>query len=269
MKSAFFFEIGGHSFMALEHLSCTLYEFLFAWNSSRSMSICEVRRLSWFLLRSLSALAELNLVHGDVKPENVMFSGSRAFKLVDFGTAAVANKHAGRRFQTPWYMAPEVAMRHAYDCRADVFSAGAVIFEAFVGRAAFPSDNPWELVELMEAWFGPFPEEIQKPPYWDGRFRGIAAVAPEDLLDAKGAPLPDPRGWARRRAWKLENFEAAILDCDGDWAGALPAAVEKQREIRRDLLDLLRGMLDLDYRKRLTAAEALEHRFFTAWGKMS
>ena len=104
-------------------------------------------------LEGLNAAHEKGILHGDIKPENLMLTREGRVKVLDFGVA--------RRFSlgdanevtltaatlstgisgTPAYMAPEVLMQKAYDGRADLFSMGLVCYEMLGGRQPFAKDS--------------------------------------------------------------------------------------------------------------------------------
>jgi len=89
----------------------------------------------------------LNLVHRDVTPENVYVSYSGEVKLGDFGVAhAVGAVEQGEiRGKLP-YCAPEVLQNVEIDQRADVFSAGVVLWEILTGRDCYVGRNPGEVL---------------------------------------------------------------------------------------------------------------------------
>jgi serine/threonine-protein kinase len=85
------------------------------------------------------------VIHRDVKPANVMISGSQGrIKLTDFGIAHLANSdhtQAGEMIGSPRYMSPEQALGRELDGRSDMFSLGAVLYEMLTGHYAFDGDN--------------------------------------------------------------------------------------------------------------------------------
>jgi hypothetical protein len=102
------------------------------------------------LADALGAAHDLNVVHRDVKPENLILAGGEAerLKLVDFGIARVADDAAkltrtGTMIGTVSYMAPEQARgRGNIGPAADVWAVGCVLYEIMTGRAPFPGHTP-------------------------------------------------------------------------------------------------------------------------------
>ncbi len=90
------------------------------------------------IAEGLRAAWEVGLIHGDVKPDNILLDGQGIAKLVDFGIARF--KHAqqdGQVYGTPHYVAPEVALKQRVDHRADIYSLGATLFHALTGQYPF------------------------------------------------------------------------------------------------------------------------------------
>jgi serine/threonine-protein kinase len=90
------------------------------------------------------ALATAHLagvIHRDLKPENLLITDNGQVKLADFGIARVPNADLTKEGQflgTPCYAAPETLRSGEYSEQSDLFSFGAVIYEAASGERAFP-----------------------------------------------------------------------------------------------------------------------------------
>ena len=94
------------------------------------------------------------VIHRDVKPSNVMVSTDGNVLLADFALAAQSGESTltsgGTVFGTPAYMSPEQAMGDSLDARSDVFSLGAVFYEALTGRKWFsPAGESVPPAEIM------------------------------------------------------------------------------------------------------------------------
>src|SRR5262245_55616614 len=98
------------------------------------------------MLAALGAIHTRGIVHRDLKPSNV-FVTAHGVKLLDFGLArpeldrnpesAIDLTQSGLVMGTPRYMAPEQVTGDPVDARADLFAAGAILFEMLAGRPAF------------------------------------------------------------------------------------------------------------------------------------
>jgi tetratricopeptide (TPR) repeat protein/TolB-like protein len=96
----------------------------------------------------LVAAHEKRIIHLDIKPENIMLTGSNKVKVCDFGVAhqlpaagEIAPTPRWTFAGTPPYMAPEVLESNQFDERADIFSLGLVFYEMLAGVHPFRSAN--------------------------------------------------------------------------------------------------------------------------------
>ncbi|KUF78123.1 Calcium-dependent protein kinase 2 [Phytophthora nicotianae] len=105
--------------------------------------------------RALQALHAHNILHLDIKPENILFSSEdpdSKILLTDFGLARMINGKQNPLDQgktmagTIGYMAPEVISSHVYSEAADVFSAGVILFILLVGYPPFFGDSEVEVL---------------------------------------------------------------------------------------------------------------------------
>jgi len=100
-------------------------------------------------LSALAALHREEIVHGDLKPSNIMVKRTGNAKIVDIGSALDLNNMPELRTCTPQYAAPEMLERNEFTPRADLASLGYVLIEVLAGRPLFAGLN--SLGELLEA----------------------------------------------------------------------------------------------------------------------
>ena len=100
----------------------------------------------------------LSVVHRDVTPENVLLGYDGRVMLTDFGIATSNLSHEGTQHGAPKgktrYLSPEQALKQPLDGRSDLFSLGAVLYEAFQGKALFDGVNQFVILEKVRAGDG-------------------------------------------------------------------------------------------------------------------
>lgn len=105
-------------------------------------------RIGVEIAQGLSAADEAGLVHGDIKPENILLDNKGRAKLVDFGLATVAHQAAGEGiWGTPYYIAPEKIKRQKVDARSDIYSLGASLYHMLTNKPPFDGDTPVAVVK--------------------------------------------------------------------------------------------------------------------------
>jgi hypothetical protein len=98
------------------------------------------------LLTALAAVHEIDVVHRDVKPENILLGHDGQVRLTDFGIARLTHGPSLTRLTgligTPEYLAPELAEREHATPAADVYAAGIVLYELLTGFTPFAGGHP-------------------------------------------------------------------------------------------------------------------------------
>ena len=105
---------------------------------------------------ALETAQKHDMVHRDIKPDNIMFSSDGIAKLADLGIAKSTNDQdtmltmEASVFGTPAYMSPEQAMdSRKVDCRADIYSLGIVFYEMLSGQRPYQGNNTIEILSQV------------------------------------------------------------------------------------------------------------------------
>lgn len=92
---------------------------------------------------ALGAAHRRGVIHGDVKPANVLITDDGRVKLMDFGMARLASHDSGVSplLGTPAYWCPEQILGKPQDARSDIFSLGVVLYEMVTGKRPFDAES--------------------------------------------------------------------------------------------------------------------------------
>jgi serine/threonine-protein kinase len=138
-----FGEDAGRYFIAMEYLEGgTLRDAL---QMRGALPLREAVDIACQVLSALAHAHSHNVVHRDVKPDNIHLQPDGYPKLTDFGIARLTEEASltsdGQVFGTPSYMAPEQIEGKPVDQRSDVFALGVVLYEMLAGRKPFTGDS--------------------------------------------------------------------------------------------------------------------------------
>ncbi|HET9154438.1 MAG TPA: protein kinase [Solirubrobacterales bacterium] len=136
-------EDGGHPYIVFEYVEGeTLKQRI---NRVGSLDAQEALAYAIEIARGLTVAHARNMVHRDIKPQNVLIDSEGRAKLTDFGISRQLEQDGmtatGRVLGTTDYVAPEQAMGHPVDQRSDVYSLGVVLYEMLTGQVPFSADS--------------------------------------------------------------------------------------------------------------------------------
>jgi serine/threonine protein kinase/tetratricopeptide (TPR) repeat protein len=155
------YDIGEHrgsDFIVMEYVEGQL---LSARAAQGPMPIREVVDVGLQVSEALDEAHSRGIVHRDIKSANLMRTERGLIKVLDFGLAKFLGPSnvdgvtqpqmtvAGMVVGTVSYMAPEQALGHAVDHRADLFSLGVVLYELSTGRVPFSGTSPTEIIDRI------------------------------------------------------------------------------------------------------------------------
>lgn len=217
-------------FLVMEYAECNLESVID--EMDRPLSESEVKSLMQQLLLGIQCIHASGVLHRDLKPSNLLLNGDGELKVCDFGLSRRCWS-GGARVQRPysdwvvtlWYRAPELLFKaEGYSAAIDMWSAGCIMAE-LVGKAPlFPGKNELDQLHMIFGVLGT-PEEECWP--------GFAMLCADLGLGFVKQPS-DSTTYLR----------------------------EKLPSLSEEGFDLLVGLLTCDPRRRMTAEEALNHKWF-------
>ena len=132
---------------------------------------------------ALYYLHENNIIHRDIKPQNILLSANGVIKICDFGFARFFdNKTMITSIKgTPLYMAPELLSEYPYNKKADLWSLGVILYELFVGQPPFYTNSFQTLMKKIHKEDIRYPDSMT--PQFKDFLKGLLHKNPKDRWD--------------------------------------------------------------------------------------
>lgn len=145
------FDHKGFLCIVLEILGLNIRDMLNSKRKGKNFSLDEVRNYAWQMLCALAHLESKNILHLDIKPDNILYDESnRVCKLSDFGTSLETDEvELGKEYVSRYYRAPEVFLGGRLGHGVDVWSMACTFYEMFTGQFLFPGKNDPHMMDLF------------------------------------------------------------------------------------------------------------------------
>ena len=181
-------QVGGASYIVREYLRGSS---LRARIDAGLLPLPQVFAVMHAMLRALDYAHRHNVLHRDVKPENLQISDQGEVKMADFGIARLGDDSRSSTVAktaatgTPQYMSPEQVAGSKVDGRSDLYSAGVVLYELVCGRPPFTASDAGGPFAVMtkQVESEPPPPTRHRPdldPVLEGVILKALAKRPED-----------------------------------------------------------------------------------------
>ncbi|XP_069797850.1 mitogen-activated protein kinase 14B isoform X1 [Narcine bancroftii] len=185
-----------------------------------------VQFLIYQILRGLKYIHSAGIIHRDLKPSNLAVNEDCELKILDFGLARHTDDEMTGYVATRWYRAPEIMLNWMhYNQTVDIWSVGCIMAELLTGKTLFPGTDHIDQLKLI--------------------MQLVGTPGPELLMKISSESA---RNYIQSLPYMPKQAFGKVF------IGANPQAV-----------DLLEKMLVLDTDRRITAAEALAHSYFSQY----
>jgi len=241
-----------HLCMVFEPLSMNLREVLKKYGKNVGLHIKAVRSYVQQMLLALKIMKKANIVHADIKPDNILVNESKLLlKLADFGSAShVAENEITPYLVSRFYRAPEVILGMKYDFAIDLWSSGATFYELYTGKIMFPGNTNNHMLKLFMDLKGKIPNKIiRKGQFKDNHFDSSCCFLHHDI----------DKVTQRERVVNMPVVNK-VRNLDSELTGGSKLPEETMRKVSqfRDFLDKIHM---IDPAKRISLNECLTHPF--------
>lgn len=210
--------------MNMELMDLTLQSLLFdARRNKKPFHESETKAMLYFILNGLNECHSKDIVHCDIKPENILIS-EKSVKICDFGLAGKNGSRSNKEVVSRWYKPLEVVFEaKKIKTSIDIWSLGCIFYEMLTNEILFHSANNYEQGYLIISRMGvPTDDECESMGFKKGSIKKeIEIILPNVTFDP---------------------YQVKVKD--------------------KIALDLLSSMLQYNPSKRITAEEALMHPYF-------
>ena len=225
----------GNLFLVFEYCEKNLLEVLE--ESPDGLSPKLIKSFVYQMCKAIAYMHKNNMIHRDIKPENLLIDENLNLKLCDFGFARKVRLNKNNNnvdemtdyVATRWYRSPELLLSGGiYGPDVDYWAVGCIMGELADGNPMFPGENETDQINCIIKILGNLPEELVNMFYKNPIYEG------KKLINIS----------------KPETIERRYMEKLG------PTAI-----------DFMKGLLQLDPKKRLNSETVFKHRYFAPFMK--
>lgn len=230
-----FGEQDGNPYIVMEFVPGDSLENLL--RAGRQFSLIEKLDIIRQLCLGLGYAHQKGVIHRDIKPANLMVQPDMTIKIVDFGVArlekASGQTQTGMVIGTFHYISPERLLGKPADGRADIWSAGVILYLLLTGRLPFPGDDPATLHRVVREPQEPLSNFLSDyPPALDHLINTALAKSPTDRYETAEDMATDieniNEGLKREHVTRVLTGMQPMIEQE-QWTSVRPMLLDLQR----------------------------------------
>ncbi|KAK7710442.1 U4/U6 small nuclear ribonucleoprotein prp4 [Botryosphaeria dothidea] len=246
-----------HLCMVFEHLSINLREVLKKFGRDVGLHLKAVRSYAQQMFIALSLLRKCNIVHADIKPDNMLVNENRTvLKICDLGSAADISEcevPAGL-LVSRFYRAPEIMLGINHDYGIDMWAVGCTLFELYTGKILFTGRDNNQMLRSIQECRGKISPKLLKKGWAEYVYEHFEP----NLQMFRSVETDKITG---KDVTRLVNLVKPTRDLKSRLIGSTKGLTEAEIKEINLFHDLLDKCLNLNPEKRITPTEALKHPF--------
>jgi serine/threonine-protein kinase PRP4 len=272
------FDHKGHLCIVFEHMSKNLRDLLKEETNGHGLGLAAVRVYAKQMFNGLQHLQNCQVIHLDLKPDNVLVSeDKKTIKLADFGTAVDRRDIIERTeyLVSRFYRAPEIILGMEISYPVDMWAVGCTVYELWTGKILFTGRSNNQMVKAFMDCLGWPSEKLLRKGLannildhfeFGSSMKFISREVDKQGQVSTPTSFSGPTNFVQPNVRKLEQQKKINRDMKTrvhDAAKGITSDNPSVTELN-DLSDLLSACLHMNVEKRLTPKEAINHKFFAS-----
>ncbi|KAH6616556.1 dual specificity protein kinase-like protein pom1 [Boeremia exigua] len=255
------FDHKGHLCIIFEHMSKNLRDLLKEETNGHGLALSAVRTYARQMFLGLQHLQNCQVIHLDLKPDNVLVSADKkTVKLADFGTA-VDKRDVIERTEylvSRFYRAPEIILGMEIGYAVDMWAVGCTVYELWTGKILFTGRSNNQMVKAFMDCLGWPSEKLLKKGLLNNVLEHFEAGPPLKFISRE---VDQYNQLSVRKIEQQKKISRDIKSRVHDAARGIAQGGPTITELN-DFADMLNGTLHMNVEKRIQPKEALAHKFF-------
>ncbi|KAH8643958.1 hypothetical protein IG631_01422 [Alternaria alternata] len=255
------FDHKGHLCIVFEHMSKNLRDLLKEETNGHGLTLPAVRIYARQMFLGLQHLQNCQVIHLDLKPDNVLVSADKkTIKLADFGTA-VDKRDVIERTEylvSRFYRAPEIILGMDVGYPVDMWAVGCTVYELWTGKILFTGRSNNQMIKSFMDCLGWPSEKLLKKGLVNNILENFELGPPLKFISHE---VDQYNKLSVRKIEQQKRISRDMKTRVHDAARNISSGGPTVSELN-DLADLLNASLHMNVEKRISPKEALAHKFF-------